>query len=478
MAFYDETLGLYIYTTPLTVSSQVLEAADELGITLKWDSKGYVCRISHEAAMGLSKKLGLETLSVSQFMDLASRRPEVASPNFAEWLSDTYTIDSNGVCYDHSGDIVDLPRGRPGWFLLEDVNKEGYPIKINDQNSLGLWKYWSPNIIDPGVKCGAMRSFVTSSGTCSLDLGIPADARHLMVMIRGCYPALKAKDVSPIESIWNDYLSVTGRKDEAEIRRFITSQNIESLALGSNFNKLLNERDQERGFDLLGKKRILLGNYEGLQTITISDIHEILSGKPAKSTTYVVGHEHPDADSVVSSIFEALRRNLIYSDQNCLPWAPSIPHEILSIISPKIAGMMLKVPECSEYHRLTLVDCHHCDGVNDSQIKGVIDHHRVTKQFPAYVALSNESSWSTTLQIYIKIIGSGFDLDPETSRILAEATLLEAEPQLMTRRPKIDRLALERLKTVAGPSVRDYGALLNLMMVETGPSALFYKDYR
>ena len=48
----------------------------------------------------------------------------------------------------------------------------------------------------------------------------------------------------------------------------------------------------------------------------------------------------------------------------------------------------------------------------------------------------------------------------------------------MTRRPKIDRLALERLKTVAGPSVRDYGALLNLMMVETGPSALFYKDYR
>jgi hypothetical protein len=160
----------------------------------------------------------------------------------------------------------------------------------------------------------------------------------------------------------------------------------------SNFNKLLDERDQERVFDLLGKKRILLGNYEGLQTITISDIHKILSGKPAKSTTYVVGHEHPDADSVVSSIFEAVRRNLIYSDQNCLPWAPSIPPGVLSIIGPEIAGMMLKVPEFSEYHRLTLVDCHRCDGANDSQVIGVIDDHQMTKKFPAYVALSNESS--------------------------------------------------------------------------------------
>jgi hypothetical protein len=123
MAFYDETLGLYIYTTPPTVSSQVLESADELGITLNWDPKGYICRISHEAAMGLSQKLGIATLSVSQFMNLASRRPEVASQNFAEWLSETYTIDSNGVCYDHCGDIVDLPHGRPGWFRLEDVNK-------------------------------------------------------------------------------------------------------------------------------------------------------------------------------------------------------------------------------------------------------------------------------------------------------------------------------------------------------------------
>ncbi|KAE9370188.1 hypothetical protein N431DRAFT_468258 [Stipitochalara longipes BDJ] len=221
MPFYDETFGLYVYTTPLTVSSQVLAAADELGIALDWNSEGYVCRMSHEAAMTLSQKLGIVALSVAQFMGLASRRPEVSSSRFAEWLADTYTIDSDGICYAQSGEVVKLPHGRPGRFRLKDVDKEGYPTKVNDQNSLGLWKYWSPNPNDPEAKCGAMRSFVTSSGTCSLDLGIPADARHPMVMIRECYSVLKPEEVSPIESIWNEYLSVTKRKDEAEIKNFI-----------------------------------------------------------------------------------------------------------------------------------------------------------------------------------------------------------------------------------------------------------------
>jgi len=228
----------------------------------------------------------------------------------------------------------------------------------------------------------------------------------------------------------------------------------------------------------MGKRRILLEDFEGFQMITMSDIRKALSGKPNKNTTYVVGHEYPDADSVVSSIFESVRRSLVYPNQKCLPWTSSLRPEVLSIVGPEIADLTMKVPKFSAYDRLTLVDCHRYDGANESQVIGVIDHHHVTKPFPAYVALSNESSWSTTLQIYIKILGSGFDLDPETSRILAEATKLEAEPQLMKRRPQIDRLALERLKTVAGSGVRDYGALLDLMMVETNPLTLFYKDYR
>jgi len=173
---------------------------------------------------GSLPKTGYCRFASRPFMGLASRRPEVSSSMFAEWLADTYKIDLSGICYSRSGKIVKLPRGRPGWFRLEDVNKQGYPTEVNDQSSLGLWKYWSPNPNDPGVECGAMRSFVTSSGSCSLDLGVPANTHHPIVMIRECYSVLKPEEVSPIDSIWNEYLSATKKKDEAEIKNFITSQ--------------------------------------------------------------------------------------------------------------------------------------------------------------------------------------------------------------------------------------------------------------
>jgi inorganic pyrophosphatase/exopolyphosphatase len=94
--------------------------------------------------------------------------------------------------------------------------------------------------------------------------------------------------------------------------------------------------------------------------------------------------------------------------------------------------MMVTLPTFNSHHPVTLVDCHWLNAANESQIIGVIDHHHVEKLFPEYVALSHESSWSTTLQIYTKILGSGFDVDSETARILAEATMLEAKLQLVT----------------------------------------------
>ena len=92
MPFYDETLGLYVYTTTLTVSSQVLHAAKDIGVELCWDSEGFIYRVSHDIAIGLSREPGIVTLSASQLMNLVKRRHEVASSNFAEWFSDTYTI--------------------------------------------------------------------------------------------------------------------------------------------------------------------------------------------------------------------------------------------------------------------------------------------------------------------------------------------------------------------------------------------------
>jgi hypothetical protein len=112
------------------------------------------------------------------------------------------------------------------------------------------------------MKCGAMRSFVTLSGTCSLDLGIQAKARHPMAMIRECYPTLKPEESSPIESIWNDYLSVTKRRNDDEIKKFILSQMVESLETNNRTNKLLNERSRKESLILLGTRDFSLENFK------------------------------------------------------------------------------------------------------------------------------------------------------------------------------------------------------------------------
>ena len=142
--------------------------------TLQWDSEGFICRVSQDVALSPSRKLGIMTLSISQFMDLARRRAEVNSSHFTEWFTDSYSLSADGTCGNHLVEDVPLPVGRPGWFRLEHIDQQGFPTQINSRSTLGQWKYWSPNSDDIGVKCGAMRSFVTSSGTCALDLGIPA----------------------------------------------------------------------------------------------------------------------------------------------------------------------------------------------------------------------------------------------------------------------------------------------------------------
>jgi hypothetical protein len=53
--------------------------ADKLGVTLKWDSRDFIYGGSHDIAISFSKKLDIVTLSVSQFMELATQKTEVAS---------------------------------------------------------------------------------------------------------------------------------------------------------------------------------------------------------------------------------------------------------------------------------------------------------------------------------------------------------------------------------------------------------------
>lgn len=81
---------------------------------------------------------------------------------------------------------------------------------------------------------------------------------------------------------------------------------------------------------------------------------------------------------------------------------------------------------------MVLVDCHQHNLSEGRLLKSVIDQHIVQKKYPYYVAVSHEASWSSTLQVYTKMLGSGLDVDGRTGRILLKATWLEADPGLLT----------------------------------------------
>lgn len=445
-------------------------------MNVKWNSKGHIYGLSYDDACALAASLGSMMLSVRDFMHLAVREPRVASPHFAEWLSGTYELSKTGETLDHNGNNVDTPVSRPGWFNLSDIGGCGNPRKRVSSNEEGLWKFWTPGSSE--WKSAAVRSYVTSSGTCSLDLGIPTFAKHPMMMLRECYPAKRSIPVSPINKIWHQYEAVTHSKDNKKIRDFLTSIDSPSLVQQTDgLESFLMEKEQEMAVDILGKRTLLLGQFSHLKKLSKADMMSTLKRTTQEATTMVIGHPHPDADSIVTAVYEATRRVLVHKKEVCLPWCERVPNEVEHILGPVMSRLLGAIDAPSDLHDIVLVDCHETEEKFVPRVRAVMDHHIIRATLPYYVALSQEVSWSSTIQVYIKLLGSGFDLDARTATILLEATLLEAEPDLMVLMSEVDRLALARLQGLASQP-RSYAALMGVMTQTKDRKARFYKDYK
>lgn len=135
------------------------------------------------------------------------------------------------------------------------------------------------------------------------------------------------------------------------------------------------------------------------------------------------------------------------------------------ILGGEASEILASIPKPQRHNSIVLVDCHQTDAEYRKE------------EFPYYVALSHEVSWSSTIQVYVKILGSGMDLSPHMARTLLEATRLEAEPSLMPYMSEIDRLAIARLGSIAG-FASTYEYLIGVMIHETEAEELFYRDYR
>ncbi|KAK6330807.1 hypothetical protein TWF718_003006 [Orbilia javanica] len=476
--FYDDTLGLHISYSPLLVSSKVLKAAQDVGVNVRWNDKGYISSISYNDARKLCKALDIYMMSVAEYMSLLQRAPQIASSHFAEWLSDTYSFDQ-GEYLDSTGKGISQYTARPGWFDPMATDSEGYPSGLVDFNAPSMWKFWSPG--DPELVTGAMRGFVSSSATCSLDLGIPVFAQHPMIMIRECYRKKFAAKKSPILSIWSRYNDLTLSRDDAGVRDFLLSLNLDNLRPEDTVDEFQAAKEHEMLVDLRGKRQLLTNDSDKMRIIGLLDMIDAFEVAPGSSSTFVLGHPNPDADSLVSAVFEAARRAILAKDKSetFFAWAESIPAEVRHVLGAPLSDKINLDPQKpGPSDNIILIDCQNIEDHQKHQVKGVIDHHILTEQFPYYVAVSQEVSWSSTVQVYNKILGSNLELDGTTARILLEATRLEAEPELLKHMSVLDRMAIARLESIANaPS--SYAALMQVFTNSTNSAReTFYKDYK
>jgi hypothetical protein len=401
MFIYDEALRLHISTNPLLISSRVWKAARNIdpNLRVQWDEHAFVCVISHDVATKLTKALGVKMLNVKDFMQLAHRHPQLQSEHFAERLSDTYQLrefvdvqashavptilhqDPSSFGLLSSSASLKMLIARPGWIHLDDIGNDGLPKKLCSLNQSGHWKFWSPESTQHAL--GALRGFVSSSGTCSLDLRIPNIARHPKIMIREVYEKVIAPDPSPLVDLWPIYERLTRSKDCDTLRGFLDGLDLDRIMIEESEDEFTGHREQERLIDMRGKKRIMNRDTKDLMIINKDHLLDTLRLAPGDGTCFVMGHRHPDADSIVSSIFEAVRRCLVYAALTFVPWSESVPREVRYILGDEATTLMSKTPSPGENNNIVLVDRHRTDTKYQMQVRAIIDHHIIDRNmFP------------------------------------------------------------------------------------------------
>ena len=175
-------------------------------------------------------------------------------------------------------------------------------------------KYWSPDLRVTGLGAFfAIRGYVTSVATISLDLGIPVDSRQPKQMIRLCQKEEPKSLLSENER----------RKQEEEA---CYEEGLKLVKAGKFGNKKLDYEDFAR-------------YVEGLKTTLLTGI------KDKKQLFLVMGHRNPDSDTVVTSVLEAYRLTLLNKDEGFvyvpIIQAKELPAEIRAIFGAELTDCLI-----------------------------------------------------------------------------------------------------------------------------------------
>ncbi len=560
--FYCESLDAYVAIQPLKVDDRVVKAASELGIELNWDDEGRIKDITYLDAKKLSERLGAFMLSPSDYWKVYNEALEkgntemieqLRSDQSTEWLDVVFEKDNEGnvfmiehpkiietdegIKYEGERKKIEVPDGRPGWFNPQNnINPEsGLPVYVDLKREKGTpawssanWKYWSVFKINEPV--AAIRGYVTSSGTPSLDCDIPVEAKQPVLMLRECRkellePAINPELMKTAKEFVEKYLLTTVDKpaiqNPQEHEVFYSDHEILFDFLQKSGNEFVNSKDKEaqkireKFIDMLGIIRVmaktkgdqsvkekvdeLAQNLFGIRQEEVNfssftsfvnnsqeKLKEALSEK--KKIVFVMGHKNPDTDTVVSCLAEAYRNNILDKTTFYIPviQGSRIPDEIKKLLGDEISNSLLLTdnPDYiaalnSGQARWILVD-HNVSEVQRFAVS-IVDHHILSNTAKKQdVSKTWEMVGSTTALVAQKFHGMGVDVDKDLARILYGATLMDTENRSDKKMTYKDNLVMDDLKSIS--EIEDdkefYQDLMSHLLNTDDAELLFNRDYK
>ncbi|MFN7972025.1 MAG: DHH family phosphoesterase [Acidobacteriota bacterium] len=207
------------------------------------------------------------------------------------------------------------------------------------------------------------------------------------------------------------------------------------------------------------------------------------------SVVFVVGHDNPDTDTVVSAMAEAWRQHLLHGDRSTfVPVVPGhrVPDEAEELIGVENADRLVRTGD-SDYRaaaragRPEWIMVDHSIGREQPDTRAIIDHH-----YPSEIALLQQIprrivfAGSTCGLVAQKYYGMGLPIPPKLASYLHGTSLMDTENRLPGKMTALDELIMNRLQNASGQSDERafYQRLMRKLITTYDADSLFQRDYK
>ncbi|MBW2970684.1 DHH family phosphoesterase, partial [Candidatus Woesearchaeota archaeon] len=529
---------MYVCRHPLIVDGRVLEAADKLGIEVQASPEKWLVNTTLENMLLILRQFGSEPMSLLEYWQvrkdaldandqdmLSSLESDQFSENLATvFLNDRWMVHHPEVLgarqFDGNKIPVNTPKGRYGWVHPDDFSFEtGLPTKVKHVREIGdgTVKYWDTHTIyceQEGTV--AVRSFVTSVGKSSCDLGFPFGVISPKISIRECRATLPTGvlDTAVIDqakALLDKYYAAMDsgilytriQPWQEELIDFVqnhaaTLRQADDLAARVIKDDLTDAFGIMSTYAIASKEHVMASQLKysaqllsGITDHGIDDNHflEFMSTRKSaledaieshKSLVFVLGHDNPDTDTVVSAIAEAYRQHLIRGDESVfIPVVPgnSTPKEVVELIGSQLAQQLilsesLLYQQGSKSGRPEWIMVDHNIGPEQPNTRAIIDHHQPSdvckkQQIPKRILFAG----STAALVAQRIYGLGIEIPQLLSRYLNGAALMDTENRLEGKMTPLDHLIMDRFSGY-------YRGLMRQLISCYDSEELFTRDYK